>query len=50
MCELGCGYGAAVALLAATIAANDALAGVRAVALVDCLPETAGVRRRSRDR
>ena len=50
MGKLGCCYGTAVALVAATGAAESAFIRVGAVALVDCFPETAGVRRRSCDR
>ena len=50
MGELGCCYGAAVTLVAATGAADSAFIRVGAVALVDCFSETAGVRRRSCDR
>ncbi len=50
MSELRSCYGAAVALVAATGAADNALTRVGAVALVDCFSETAGVRRVSRHR
>ena len=50
MGELGCCYGATVALVAATGAADSAFIRIGAVALMHSFSETAGVRRRSCDR